>query len=118
MPGSNPCPLCVELGLIRRGVNIDGFRISQEQYFQVPLQTRYSIKDIQCMQKDCENLYKILKENPKEILKIFQLITNFKLDKIHEITQELNLNESNFHAEGGGMIALFAAIVLSGSAQR
>ena len=68
MPGSDPCSHCVESGLIRRGRSIDGFRISQEQYSQVPLQTRYSLRDIQCMQKDCEIFYKIVKEKPKEFI--------------------------------------------------
>ena len=96
-----------------RPKNWDKFRLSQKQSFQVPLQTRYLLRDIEYMQRDCKNLYNLLKEKPEETLKILHSITKLRLDKVERITRELNLFESKSHQGIGRMIALLAAILIS-----
>ena len=113
MPGSNPCPLCLIFGFIIRPKNSDKFRLSQKQSFQVPLQTRYSLRDIEYMQRDCKYVYNLLKEKPKETLKILRSITKLRLDKVARITRELNLFESKSHQEIARMIVLLAVILIS-----
>jgi hypothetical protein len=81
-----------------------------ERLFPVDVPERL---DFSRVEKDCEQLSRLIHEHPKEMNEFFEAaIKRHDFSAARNIGEKLGLNEQKFAANGGGLIWLVVAVVI------
>ena len=108
MPGWGGCDVCVTGFEQGKG----DFLVSTNLCRSLKLPEGLKAEDVQRVQRDCEILAGILRDNSEEASALLQNIIENKMERAKEISSKLGLTEEEFAKQGGGLMWLVVVVVL------
>jgi hypothetical protein len=102
----------IEIGGIRQDAQGQGIRLEVGHIGRLSFPVDFPLNNLQTAQKDFELIAAKLRDSPDRVQKLVRAVVSGQNSEVRELAEELGLRESDFQAQGGGILPAVVVIAV------